>query len=184
MTDLEIIELYCRRQEEAVTETDRAHGRQLRILAERIVGNTQDAEECVNDTYWTAWRTIPPERPAHFYGYLAVICRRFALGKLDWKNAAKRKAVVVTLSQEMECCIPDESQDRQIEGKELGKLFNEFLKTLDPENRVILMRRYWYGDSVEEIAQCRGISQGAVLTRLSRSRKKLKEFLQRKEVEL
>ena len=115
MDDSKIIELFFARNEDAIAQTDAAYGRRLHHLADNIVKNAQDAEESVSDTYLRAWDTIPPRKPAHFFAYLARICRNFALDKLDWKNAAKRKAEVVSLTQEMETCIPDTSRDREVE---------------------------------------------------------------------
>ena len=91
VTDTEIIELYWSRNEDAIRETDAVYGRRLQALSERIVQNFEDAQECVSDTYMKTWDTIPPQRPNYFFAYLAKICRHFALGVLDWKNAAKRK---------------------------------------------------------------------------------------------
>ena len=96
MEDEKIIDLYWERKDEAIMETQAAYGRQLQTIAQRIVQSYEDAEESVNDTYLAAWRTIPPKRPKYFFAYLAKICRNFAFGKLDWLDAARRKAEVVT----------------------------------------------------------------------------------------
>ena len=117
MEDSKILELFCARNEDAIRHTDDTYGRRLFALADNIVRNDQDAEESVSDTYMRAWDTIPPQKPQHFFAYLAKICRNFALKKLDWKNAAKRKAEVVSLTQEMEACIPDSTRDREMEAK-------------------------------------------------------------------
>lgn len=182
MEDSKILDLFFARNEDAIRHTDHTYGRRLFILADNIVNNDQDAEESVSDTYLKAWETIPPQRPTYFFAYLAKICRHFALGRLDWKNAAKRKAEVVTLTQEMELCIPDNARDQELEGKELGRILNAFLKTLSPENRMVFLRRYWYVDTVAEIAVRYGISESAVMTRLSRTRKKLSEYLQKEGI--
>ena len=184
MEDSKIIELYFARSEEAITQTDASYGRRLFVLADNIVQSPQDAEESVSDTYWKAWETIPPQKPNHFFGYLAKICRHFALGKLDWKNAAKRKAEVVSLTQEMENCIPDSRRGAAIEGQELGRVLNTFLRTLSPENRMVFLRRYWYVDTVAEIAQRYGISESAVMTRLSRTRGKLSSYLAKEGIQV
>ena len=184
MEDRKIIELYFARNEEAIRHTDDTYGRRLFQLANNIVKNDLDAEESVSDTYLKAWETIPPQRPTYFFAYLAKICRHFALGRLDWKNAAKRKAEVVALTQEMELCIPDKAGDRALEGKELGRILNAFLKTLTPENRIVFLRRYWYVDTVAEIAVRYGISEGAVMTRLSRTRAKLQTYLEKEGISL
>lgn len=182
MEDKQIISLFLARNEDAIRHTDDTYGRRLHHLANNIVRNVQDAEESVNDTYLKAWDTIPPQQPNHFFAYLARICRNFALGKLDWKNAAKRKAEVVSLTQEMESCIPDTSRDTELDAKELGKVLNAFLRTLTPENRMVFMRRYWYVDTVAEIAVRYGISESAVMTRLSRTRAKMRAYLEKEGI--
>ena len=143
MEDEKIIDLYWERKDEAIMETQAAYGRQLQTIAQRIVQSYEDAEESVNDTYLAAWRTIPPKRPKYFFAYLAKICRNFAFGKLDWLDAARRKAEVVTLSEEME----------------------------------LFVRRYWYVDTVAEIAQRYNMSESKVKTRLHRIREKLRVYL-------
>ena len=116
MEDVKIIDLYFARNEDAICQTDATYGRKLFCLAQKILHDEQDSEESVSDTYMKVWETIPPHRPTYFYAYLAKLCRFFALGKLDWKNAAKRKAEVVSLTDEMALCIPDQR-------KEQGSLF-------------------------------------------------------------
>lgn len=182
MEDAQIIELYWARSEDAIKETDIAYGRKLHTLADRIVQNREDAQECVSDTYLKTWDTIPPQRPNYFFAYIAKICRNFALGVLDWKSAAKRKGEVVFLSAEMEACIPDPAHERRLEGEELGKLLNRFLESLSYENRVIFLRRYWYLDTIAEIADRYGISQSKVKTQLHRTRTKLHAFLEKEGI--
>ena len=182
MDDSKIIDLYFARKEDAIKHTDETYGRRLYHLAENIVKNGQDAEESVSDTYMKAWDTIPPQRPQHFFAYLAKICRNFALKRLDWKNAGKRKAEIVSLTEEMEMCIPDQSRDREMEAKELGMILDRFLRTLTPENQMVFLRRYWYADTIAEIAARYGISESAVLMRLNRTRAKLQAFLEKEEI--
>ena len=177
MDDAKIIALYFARNEDAIAETDAAYGRKLHTLAQNIVSCYEDAQESVNDTYFKAWESIPPTKPSHFYAYLAKICRYFAFGRLDWKNAAKRKAEVVSLTAEMEQCIPDESRERMLDARELGRILNSFLSQLSTESRVIFLRRYWYVETVAEIAQRLGITESKVKTQLHRTRKKLAAHL-------
>lgn len=184
MEDKEIIQLYWDRQEQAIRETEAKYGGKLNALAYRIVNTHEDSQECVNDTYFTAWNTMPPQWPEFLFAYLAKICRNASLGRLDWLNAAKRKAEVVTLTREMELCIPDRSQDRHLEGKELGELLNRFLGTISRENRMIFLRRYWFADSIQEIAGRYGMSQSKVKTSLHRTRTKLSAFLAKEGVTL
>ena len=182
MEDSKILELFFARNEDAIRHTDDTYGRRLFALADNIVRNDQDAEESVSDTYMRAWDTIPPQKPQHFFAYLAKICRNFALKKLDWKNAAKRKAEVVSLTQEMEACIPDSTRDREMEAKELGMLLDRFLRTLTPENQMVFMRRYWYVDTIAEIAARYGISESAVQMRLNRTRARLCAYLEKEGI--
>lgn len=178
MEDIQIIELYFARDERAIRETEASYGRRLHSLAIRILQNYEDAEESVSDTYMKAWNTIPPQRPAYFFAYLAKICRHFALGRLDWNNAAKRKADVVSLSDELQRCIPDRTQSSRPEGEEIGQALNRFLATLSQESRMIFLRRYWFADSIEEIAARYGITQSKVKTQLHRTRAKLHSYLE------
>ena len=182
MTDLQIIDLYWARKEQAIQETDLRYGAKLHTLANKIVQNFEDAQECVSDTYLKTWDTIPPKRPEYFFAYLAKICRHFALGVLDWKSAAKRKGEVVALTQEMETCIPDPQHERKLEGEELGEVLNRFLETLSYDNRVIFLRRYWYLDTVAEIASRYGMTESKVKTQLHRTRAKLHGFLQKEGI--
>ena len=177
MEDTKIIDLYFARNEDAICQTDAAYGRKLFSLADRILHDAQDSEESVSDTYMKTWETIPPKRPDYFYAYLAKLCRFFALGKLDWKAAAKRKAEVVSLTEEMELCIPDHRKEADAASKEIGRAMNAFLESISQESRVIFLRRYWYCDTIAEIAQRYGISESKVKMRLLRTRNKLAEFL-------
>ena len=177
MEDSAIIELYFRREEAAVRETEKAYGNRLLALARRILENREDAEESVSDTYLAAWRTIPPTKRVFFFAYLAKICRFSAFGILDRRKADKRSAVVVELSEELALCIPDTRREAEAEGRELAKLLNRFLAEQDPESRRIFLRRYWFGDSVADIAGRYAISGSKVKSRLFRTRNQLRDFL-------
>ena len=178
MTDSQIIALFWDRNEDAIRETDRAYGRKLFVLSDKILHSRQDAEESVSDTYMKTWETIPPQKPVYFFAYLAKLCRNFSLARVQWQSAAKRSAEIVALTQEMEACIPDCAQERKMEGEEIGAVLNLFLEGLSPENRRIFLRRYWYTDSIQEIADRYGISQSKVKTQLHRTRKKLQSLLE------
>lgn len=179
MDDNRIMDLYFARNEDAIRHTQDTYGRRLFMLAENIVHNDQDAQECENDTYLKAWNTIPPQHPTYFFGYLAKICRNFALGRLDWNMAAKRNAPVVSLTQEMECCIPDASRERELDSRELGRVLDRFLREQSKENRMVFLRRYWYADTIAEIAVRYGIGESAVRMRLNRTRERLSEYLKK-----
>ena len=184
MDDSKIIELFFARNEDAIKHTDDTYGRRLFHLADNIVHNDQDAEESVNDTYMKAWDTIPPQRPEHFFAYISIICRNFALKRIDWQKAKKRNAEVVTLTQEMENCIPDTYRDMEADERELGRILDAFLRTLTPENQMVFLRRYWYVDTIAEIAVRYGISESAVQMRLNRTRSKLAMYLAKEGIKV
>ena len=177
MEDTKIIDLFFARNEDAIAETDAAYGRKLFALSHRILNNQEDAEESVSDTYMKVWDIVPPQRPKFFYAFLASICRHLSLHKVDWRMAAKRNAEIISLTQEMEMCIPDTTQDRILEGKELGRVMNTFLESLPKDSRLIFLRRYWFGDSVKEIAALYAMTPGAISVRLSRLRDGLRDYL-------
>ena len=182
MEDAKIMDLYFARSEDAICQTDAAYGKKLFHLADRILHDPQDSEESVSDTYMKTWETIPPHRPTYFYAYLAKLCRHFALGKLDWKMAAKRRAEVVSLTEEMALCIPDRRQEAEAAGKDIGRAMNAFLEGLSQESRVIFLRRYWFCDTIAEIAARYGISESKVKMRLLRTRNQLAEYLNKEGI--
>lgn len=182
MDDTTIIDLFWARNERAITETDRVYGRRLHVLSDRILNSREDAQECVNDTYFKTWNIIPPQRPRQFYGLLASICRHLSFHRVDWRLAAKRNAEIVSLTSEMELCIPDPVRDRELEGKELGKLMNEFLEGLPKESRLIFLRRYWHLDTIAEIAARYGLTESKVKMQLSRTRGKLRTHLEQEGI--
>lgn len=183
MEDSTIIELYWNREEEALSQTQAVYGNRLHGLACRFL-EEEDAREAVNDTYLAAWNSIPPQRPQHFFAYLAKLCRNRCLNMLERQNAQKRSAQVVELTREMELCIPDTGALPDGDSRELGQWLNGFLATLSKEQRVIFLRRYWFGDSIEQIANRLGITQSKVKTSLHRTRNRLREFLTKKGVSL
>ncbi len=178
MNDGEIVRLFWERDEMAIKHTEAKYGRNLDHLAMKILKNQEDTAECVNDTLWKTWNTIPPQKPTYLFAYIAKICRYIAFGMLDWKNAQKRNAEVIELTDEMQLCIPDplSNIDLNLESKEIGRLLNIFLSGLSQDKRLIFMRRYWYMDSIHSIAQRYGIKESKVKTTLFRTRNELKTF--------
>ena len=180
MNDEQIIQLFFTRNEDAIRQTDDRYGAKLTRLSENIIGSREDAQECVNDTYFKAWDTIPPTKPVYFFAYLAKICRHFAFDRLDWNNAAKRKAEVVALTQEMEACIPaPDDMDSRIDDMMLREILNGFLGGLPEEKRNLFIRRYWYLDSIADIAERFALSESKVKTTLFRCRRQLREHLEK-----
>lgn len=182
MNDFEIVRLFLERDSDAIKYTSESYGAIMQRMAERILGSKEDAEECVNDTLMKVWNTIPPNRPKHLPAYLMTLCRNTALNIIVWKKAQKRNAEVVSLTKELENCIPS-----GVEGNEdynLSELLSAFLRGISKEKRNMFVRRYWYSDSLEDIAKMFGYSQSKVKVTLHRTRKELKEFLKKEGVVL
>lgn len=184
MEDSQIIDLFWKRNEVAIQETDIIYGGRLHALANNILHNWEDAEEIVNDTYMKAWNIIPPQRPNYFFAFLASICRHLSFHKLDWKTAAKRSAEIVSLSEEMALCLPDEAWERKISGRELGCIINTFLESLHKESRLIFLRRYWFMDTIAEIATRYSIGESKVKMQLSRTRNMLYIYLKKEGISI
>ena len=184
MNDEQLLDLYFARDEAAIRQTDLAYGRRLQALAMGILRSDRDAEESVNDTYLKTWNAIPPQRPAFFYAFLAKICRHLALDRVDWNNASKRQTEILSLTQELESCVPDEGDRRQAEARELRSALDAFLRTLPPETRVLFLRRYWYGETIREISRRSGFGESAVRMRLTRTREKLRVYLEKEGITL
>ena len=163
MDDREILELYWARSEQAILETGRKYGATVRRVARNILGDEQDAEECVNDTWLGAWNSIPPRRPDPLLTYLCRICRNAALSRRRAKSAQKRNSSFDLALEELEGCLAAPgSPERDYEARELAAAVNGFLETLSFEDRYAFLRRYWYGDRVETVAADLGLSRSAV----------------------
>lgn len=181
MDDEAIVELFLAREEEAIRRTSEKYGRRLRALSYGIVQDHQTAEECENDTYREAWNAIPPQEPRdHLYAFLARILRHISLNRCRDRGRLKRSAHLCELSTELEQCIPapDDCQCR-LEAMALREAINGFLAALPSEKRNLFLRRYWYLDSIADIAKRFGISESKVKTTLFRSRNQLRAYLEK-----
>lgn len=183
MEDEKIIELFFRRSEQAIRELDTKYGRVCHQLSYNIVNNRQDAEECVNDAYLGAWNAIPPAKPDPLPAYLCRIVRNLSLKTYYRNKAAKRNSAYDVAMTELEACLPSsDTVEGQIEAKELARIIEAFLNTLSMENRVIFMRRYWFLDSYRDIAGQMGLTEKNVSVRLTRIRRRMKDYLTEREV--
>ena len=176
MEDREIIALLWQRSEDAIRALAEKIGHRLQRLARNILVNPQDAEECVSDTYLALWNTIPPRRPEPLSPYALRICKNLAVSRLRVSLAQKRSGYEIALDELSEA-IGAQALEETISARELGRAIDRFLSTLSVENRVIFLRRHWYGDSVQEIATRVRLSENTVSVRLTRTRAKLREFL-------
>ena len=181
MEDSKIIELFFERSESAISETESKYGRYLSKIAYNILFDTEDSEECVNDTYMKAWNAIPPQKPKVLSTFLGKITRRLAIDIFRKKHAEKRGNSEFSLSlSELDECIPDKfSAESEFEYSLLSKKINNFLSSLSKDNRDIFVCRYFYSDSIKEIASFFGTSESKIKSSLFRSRKSLKEQLEK-----
>ncbi len=182
MDDEKIISLYFARDDSAIKETDIKYGRSLNSLSYNITESSEDAEECVNDTYLRTWNSIPPTRPAYFFGFLAKITRNLSLNVCEKRSAEKRSGVVMSLNEELSAVLPADSRAESVENLYLADVINSFLKSLDYTSKYIFMHRYFFSESVAHIAQLTGKSENAVSSLLFRTRKKLKKYLEREGI--
>lgn len=181
MEDGQIIELYWNRDQRAIRETDGKYGRLLHSIAWNLLQSREDSEECVNDTYLRAWEAIPPARPGAFRTWLGRITRNLSLDRWKRRGAEKRGGGAEVLLGELEDCLPG-TAGRSVEEQELAELLSAFLRGLSREGRAMFLRRYWYGQSVAEIAGDLSCGEGKVKSSLFRSRKALREFLEKEGI--
>lgn len=179
MEDSRIVELYWQRNESAISETASKYGGYLNTISYQILSNTEDAEECVNDTYVDAWNCMPPHRPSILSTFLGKITRRISIDLFRKRNAGKRGGGETALAlDELEECVAGEGGvEDEIERQELRKTVNAFLASLPAVERQVFMRRYWYMDSVSDIAEMFGFSESKTASMLHRTRGKLKARL-------
>lgn len=179
MEDEKIIELYFSRNEQAVAETDKKYGAYCFTLASSILNNREDAEETVSDTYLKTWHAIPPKKPNVLKMFLAKITRNLAFSRWRSMTAEKRGGGELALVlEELSTCLaaPERVEDR-LNARELAKTIRCFLNTLPQREQDIFLRRYFFVEDTDVIAQRYHIRPSAVLNILSRTRKRLKDYL-------
>jgi len=184
MDDLMIIELYFARDEKAITETDIKYGRLCFTVAINILGNVEDSDECVNDTYLSVWNKIPPTRPNNFMAFICKITRNLSIKRLDYNKASKRSPESIVSFSELEDVLPDNHIAPNVENAEIGKLISEFLNREKPDSRAVFIRKYWFFDSVSDIAARYSFSESKVKNMLYHSRKKLRDYLRKEGIEV
>ena len=181
MTDQEIIALYWDREERAIRETGSKYGPYCRSIAWNILRDRSDAEECVNDTWLKAWNTMPPQRPAILSAFLGTITRNLSLDR--WRAAQTQKrgrGQLAAALNELEWCVASEIDlEARITASELGRIIDHFLRQLPVRERCVFIRKYWYTDTVAEIAGRYHMSESAVKVMLHRTRKKLRGRLEK-----
>lgn len=186
MEDSEIIGLYWQRSEQAVSATAEKYGGYCTAIAERILADPEDARECVNDTWFSAWSSIPPQKPERLGAYLGRIARNLSLNRAKARGAEKRGGGQRELAlSELEECVPDpRGVEEAVEERELTQALDRFLRAQSLPRRNIFIRRYWYLVPVRELAVEYGMSESAMTSLLFRMRGKLKRFLEQEGIAL
>ncbi|MBE6671118.1 MAG: sigma-70 family RNA polymerase sigma factor [Ruminococcaceae bacterium] len=185
LEDRKIIELFFERSEQAIVELSNKYNNICSKVAFNILNNKQDTEECLNDAYLGLWNTIPPQTPNPLLSYVCRIVRNLAIKKYHKNTALKRNSIYDVALDELENCFPSsELLEDEFDVIETARIIDEFLETLDWENRVMFVRRYWYSDSIDDLAKYFKTSNHNISVRLSRTREKLKKHLIQKGVSL
>ena len=185
MDDVRIVELYWARSESAVRETEIKYGKYCHSIAYAILHSEQDTEECVNDTYWKAWESMPPHRPTRLSTYLGKLTRNISINRYVYEHAKKRHAGTEMIFDEMADCIPDAATEASASDEVVLKAaINGFLAGLKPSVRRMFVQRYWYMYSIAEIASAQHMTENAVKVSLLRVRDKFKLYLEREGVVL
>lgn len=180
MQDEQIITLYNERDEQAIVETDAKYGKYCMSIAQNILQNMQDSEECVNDTWLHTWNAIPPAHPFDLKTFVGKITRNLSINRFKFRTRAKRGGgeAVLAIDELCEVAAPDSDIESQLQKEEFARILNEFLHGLSERDCNVFIRRYYFVDSVEDIADRYSLRYDNVLKILSRARKKLRQSLE------
>lgn len=185
MDDGRIIELLFARSEEALAEISRRYAPLYRSLLREILADPSDVEECESDVLLALWNSIPPNRPDNLAAYISRIARNTGVSRLRRNTQKKRGAGYTVALCELEDCLPDPTADpADQEGERIRTVLSGFLRELEPETRVLFIRRYVYLESVTALAARFSLRENAVSARLHRARKKLRKILEKEDISL
>lgn len=178
MEDNAIIDLFFKRSEQAIVETDAKYGCYCYSIAYNVLSNREDSQECVSDTYLAAWNAIPPSRPKFLNAFLAKLTRHISIDRWRKTRAKKRGGGELVLAlEELENCVGLQDTESTFERKELTRVLDRFLLSLPETERNIFLCRYWYLDSIRAISEYSGFTQSKVTSMLHRTRGKLRKVL-------
>ena len=186
LSDEQIIDLYFSRDESAIKETDRKYGRMLYGIAYNVLHDKQDCEECRNDAYLSAWKAIPPAKPRSLCAFLSVIIRRISINRYYSESAKKEIPSEMALSME-ECSdflSSFDSLEDTVSAKELGSMINDFVNSLPAKKRYVFMGRFWFFDSVKDIAIELNTSESNVYKEIAKIKAELKEYLETRGISI
>lgn len=184
MEDQQIVDLFFSRSETAIQALSEKYQRLCYGITKNIIPDARDIDECLNDTYLRIWNSIPPERPLCLPAFLARVARNTALDRYAYNTAQKRNSNLAVAYEELEpyLCMSDSQCDTLIEQQHFKEFINRFLRMQSEESRIFFVRKYWYGDSVRDIAADCHVSEEKVKTSLFRTRNKLKSAMLKEEI--
>ena len=179
MEDSKFVELYWQKNENAIKETNSKYGAYCFSIADNILHNKEDSEECVNDTWLNAWNAMPPQKPTKLQMFLAKITRNLSFNCFNARSAEKRGGgeIVLVLDELAECLAGESDVTSEYEAKELGQCIRRFVRSLPERDSNVFVRRYFFTEPVAEIAKKYGLTENNVMVILSRTRTKLKTYL-------
>ena len=179
MEDSKIVELYWQKNADAIKETDSKYGAYCFAIADNILHNKEDSEECVNDTWLNAWNAMPPHKPTKLQMFLAKITRNLSFNRFNARSAEKRGGgeIVLVLDELAECLAGESDVESEYEARELGQCIRMFVRALPERDGNVFVRRYFFTEPVAKIAKRYGLTDNNVMVILSRTRKKLKTHL-------
>ena len=179
MEDSRIVELYWQKNADAIKATDSKYGAYCFTIADNILRNKEDSEECVNDTWLNAWNAMPPQKPTKLQMFLAKITRNLSFNRFIARSANKRGGgeIVLILDELAECIASESDVVNEYEARELGQCIRRFVRSLPEREGNVFVRRYFFTEPVAEVAKRCNLTDNNVMVILSRTRKKLKTHL-------
>ena len=184
MQDEQIITLFFQRSHDAILQVKNKYGMLCQSIARKILSDQRDIEECISDVLLRLWNAIPPERPRSLQAYIARITRNLSLDRYSYNMAGQRSSALTQAYEELEPYLPDESGNpvSAAEQQHFHEVLNRFLRAQPREARIFLIRRYWYGESIREIADAFHVGESKVKTTLFRTRQRLRETLEKEDI--
>ena len=184
ISDEEILLLFAHRAQDVLSAVQEKYGRLCRAVARNILNDERDVEECVNDACMRAWNAIPPERPRSLEAYLSRITRNLALDRYAYNHSQKRASALTASYEELAACLPaaEDGVEAALDAQRLRQILNAFLRAQPEEARRFFLRRYWYGESIGEIAAACGAGEGKIRSSLFRTRARLRKKLEEEGV--
>lgn len=185
LNDSHIIDLYFQRDETAIKQTNTKYGALCRYISNNIISNPQDSEECVNDAYYKLWNTIPPTKPQNLKAYICRIIRNISIDLYRKRKTSNRPCLSFdNVIEELDIIFSQHTLDEEVDIRQLGKTIDQFLEATTKSNRIIFVRRYFFGDSIKDIANRLSLSENNIKVNLYRSRENLKKALKKEGYDL